>query len=316
MTKKITELNALTAPATADIIEIVDDVAVTPTSKKIALSDLWKVVNSFTATTSPQDGDYIPLYSTSDSAIRKILKGDLISGSVISEGWVSASETWTYASADAPTYTFTIASFDATSKYSVGMRIKLTQTTARYFIITKVVFDDPGSTITIYGGTDYELLDGEITLTYYSSQKAPLGFPLDPTKWTVITTDTSERNQLAPTEFTWYNNGSLSISIPIGAWNVYYRGLLQPYDASSGTWNGQTTLSTANNSETDVDLTCIFFAAGVTALAMTATSQKQLILTSKTVYYLNERAASAGLDGIDLRGDILKTIIRAVCAYL
>ena len=80
MTKKITELDALTAPAIADIIEIVDDVAVTPTSKKIALSDLWKVVNSFTATTSPQDGDYIPIYSSTDGAIRKALKSNLFSG--------------------------------------------------------------------------------------------------------------------------------------------------------------------------------------------------------------------------------------------
>lgn len=78
MTKKITDLVALTAPAIADLLEIVDDVAGTATSKKIVLSDLWKVVNSFTATTDPQGGDYIPMYSTSDSAIRRTLISDLV----------------------------------------------------------------------------------------------------------------------------------------------------------------------------------------------------------------------------------------------
>ena len=29
------------------------------------------------------------------------------------DGWIPADETWTYASADDPTYTFTIATFDA-----------------------------------------------------------------------------------------------------------------------------------------------------------------------------------------------------------
>jgi len=37
---KITELPALTAPVAADLVEVVDDVAVTPTSKKVTVGDL------------------------------------------------------------------------------------------------------------------------------------------------------------------------------------------------------------------------------------------------------------------------------------
>ena len=48
-------------------------------------------------------------------------------------GWISAGETWTYASADDPTYTFTISG-DLTTKYYAGMRISLTQTTEKFFI--------------------------------------------------------------------------------------------------------------------------------------------------------------------------------------
>ena len=97
----------------------------------------------------------------------------------VGNGWTPALETWTYASADDPTYTFTISG-DLTDKYSAGMRIKLTQTTAKYFIITKVAYSSPNTTITVYGGTDYDLANATITNPYYSVVKAPQGFPLDP----------------------------------------------------------------------------------------------------------------------------------------
>lgn len=42
------------------------------------------------------------------------------------EGWVSSGETWTYASADSPTFTLTTPG-DKTYKYSPGMRVKYTQ---------------------------------------------------------------------------------------------------------------------------------------------------------------------------------------------
>src|SRR3989304_2551793 len=100
-------------------------------------------------------------------------------------GWVNADETWVYASADDPTFTFTIAGVDLTGKYSAGMRIKLTQTTAKYFIITKVAFSTD-TTITIYGGTDYDLANAAMPAPFYSTVKAPLSFPLDPLLWSVI----------------------------------------------------------------------------------------------------------------------------------
>src|SRR5690606_22909761 len=110
-----------------------------------------------------------------------------------------------------------------TGKYSAGMRIKLTQTTAKYFIITKVAYSDPNTTITVYGGTDYDLANAAITDPYYSQVKAPVGFPLDPSKWSVLVTDSSSRSQATPTSNQWYNLGSVSITIPIGYWVVSYK---------------------------------------------------------------------------------------------
>jgi len=50
---KITELDELTTPAAADLLEIVDDVAGTPTSKKVTLENIYKHL----AIGSDADGD-------------------------------------------------------------------------------------------------------------------------------------------------------------------------------------------------------------------------------------------------------------------
>jgi len=41
--RKVTELAALTTPAAADLLHIVDDVAAVPTNKKIVVSDLFEI---------------------------------------------------------------------------------------------------------------------------------------------------------------------------------------------------------------------------------------------------------------------------------
>lgn len=122
-------------------------------------------------------------------------------------GWVEADETWTYASADDPTFVITVPS-GAASKYSVGMKIKLTQTTVRYFIITAVT----DTTLTVYGGTDYDLADAAISANYYSLVKSPQGFPLDPDKWTYAPTVTDT------TSAGFYNHATLNV--PLGIWNT------------------------------------------------------------------------------------------------
>jgi hypothetical protein len=84
------------------------------------------------------------------------------------DGWVSVTDAWTYASAT----TITVPS-DATTKYSIGDKIKLTQTTVKYFYITAVA----ATTLTITGGSDYTLVNAAITGVYFSKMATPLGFP-------------------------------------------------------------------------------------------------------------------------------------------
>ena len=234
------------------------------------------------------------------------------------DGWIPANETWAYASADDPTYTFTIASFDATTKYNAGMKIKLTQSTGgtKFAIITKVVFDDPGSTITAYFGTDYNLEDEAITAPYYSLVKAPFGFPLDPTKWTVEVATTSDLEQTEPTASVWYNVGSLSIDIPIGNWRVYYSILTDLQWAGAVTNDIRITLSTANNSESDSKWTCWHYTLSVTRQITTSTKENPIVISTKDTYYLNGFTSTESCYTINFRGDLSPSIIRAVCAYL
>jgi len=282
---KLTALSEITAPALTDIMYLVATPGGTPAEKKLELTNLLKLINV--------------------------------------DGWIPAGETWVYASADDPTFTFTIAGVDLTTKYYPGMRLKLTQTTPKYFIVTKVAFST-NTTVTVYGGTDYDLADAAITLPYYSTAKAPAGFPLDPLKWMVEVKDTTDATQATPSANTWYNLGTVTISIPIGVWNVGYWATLYIADTNVIRASAQITLSTANDSESDNDFTGRLsintddVSGIVIAISAIQTKTKYLALTAKTAYYLNALSETATADSIYFLGSSTygTTIVRAVCAYL
>lgn len=151
--------------------------------------------------------------------------GSDIKPSAIFSGWIDAlGETWAYISAT----TFTVDA-DVTNKYSVGMKIRLTQTTVRYFIITAVSAYSGGyTTITVYGGTDYTLANAAITSPYYSTVKSPFGFPMSRNKWSItLATDSttygyafSSGYWVRPTDNNAAGGNALAdIVIPIGLWH-------------------------------------------------------------------------------------------------
>lgn len=84
------------------------------------------------------------------------------------DGWTTVTGTWTYASAT----TITVPS-GAASLYQIGDKIKLTQTTEKYFIVTAVA----DALLTVTGGSDYSVANAAITSPYYSHQENPIGFP-------------------------------------------------------------------------------------------------------------------------------------------
>ena len=168
----------------------------------------------------------------------------------ISTGWQPTTATITYSSADSPTFVANTAT-DLTGLISVGMRLKLTQTTVKYFIVTAIT----STKITLYGGTDYTLANSTISNVYFSNVKAPLGFPLSPDKWSVKTVINTDIQQVSPTTNTWYNLGAKNIALPIGVWHLYFKSFISPYRTTAGGLSQLVTLSTANNSESNKNLT-------------------------------------------------------------
>jgi hypothetical protein len=88
------------------------------------------------------------------------------------DGWLAAGETFTYASST----TFTVAG-DRTVRYSKGTRIKLTQSTVKYFVVTLSAFSAGVTTVTITGGTDYTLANAVVSDPFYSYAANPQGYP-------------------------------------------------------------------------------------------------------------------------------------------
>ena len=246
----------------------------------------------------------------------KVTGSQRITDGLTWDGWAAGTGTWSYSSADDPTFVMSMPDADA-EKMNIGDRIKLTQTSAKYFIVTAKGTPSGGSTpVTIYGGTDYDLANATITSPYYSHVKNPLGFPASPAKWTVEYRSTTNGSQASPVANTWYNAGSHSISIPIGAWRVYYQNaVFVTNGATPAAVNVYCTLSTANNSESDIDFSVSVSGSDVKYIYGPIMREKLLGITSKTTYYLNIRTVSpcTAIGDDAARSPVL---IRAVCAYL
>ena len=239
------------------------------------------------------------------------------------DGWTPTTDTWEFASVDDPTGVITVPT-DATTKYSVGMRITFVNATNTiYGIITAVT----ATTITFLheiDPTDSEALhlmaDSAITAPEYSTQKAPFGFPPQEPKWTVEASFTTGESN-SPDQNTWYNLETVLIAIPIGCWDVSYMASFEFQKNATTTVTGYSTLSTANNSESDADFTWRFYmyddvASTNLMCAGTTYREKNLTLTTKDIYYLNSRMTDASPTAIRLRSNLSPTILRAVCAYL
>jgi len=133
----------------------------------ISASQLVRVNSGATALEglTPPSGDLVGTTATQTES-NKTFTSPLFQGTV--DGWISANETWTYASAS----TITVPT-GAASKYAVGDRIKWTQTTVKYGVIVTVA----DTLLTIAVNTDYVVTNAAITLNYYSHELSPIGYP-------------------------------------------------------------------------------------------------------------------------------------------
>lgn len=166
--------------------------------------------------TNPASG-YNKIYVKSDDKVYKLTSAGVESeiGASNVDGWTPANETWTYASAT----TITVPT-GAASKYSKGDKIKLTQTTVKYFYIVGVA----DTVLTITGGSSYTLTSETISANYYSHQASPVGFP-SYFNYTPTITTTGGSVTTSQNAFRFYILGSI-VYIPQGSFS---------FSASSGT---------------------------------------------------------------------------------
>lgn len=285
-----------------------------------AIQDMASTIHAATNKATPVDADEFGIYDSVIGLLNKVtwsnikatLKAYFDTLYPDTSGWIALGAC-TYETADAPTFQFSIAA-DVTGFIGVGNRIKLTQTTVKYFIVTAVGAYSGGKTIiTVYGGTDYTLANAVITSPFFSIAKAPFGFPLSEIKWRVRLTDTATRTQASPVVGTVYNLGSLSISAPIGVWKPVISALIYTSKAVPPT-NMYLALSTANNSISNTAMMGGAYGTGITAFSSIHKTDDVITVSSKTTYYLVEK--TDGADSINIAGATIPTTVDLICGYL
>lgn len=80
-------------------------------------------------------------------------------------------------------------------------------------IFTKVT----SSELTVFTGSDYGIMNDGFSTSYFSYQKVPFGFPANGEKWVIETFSNDSTSTITQA---WGNNGNISLSIPIGSWDV------------------------------------------------------------------------------------------------
>lgn len=240
-------------------------------------------------------------------------------------GWqLYSAVTPTYTSADDPTYVITFAGVDLTSIMSVGMKVKFTNNSTTFYGFISALSFSTNTVMTLYGGTDYDVANSAISAFYFSTDRAPQGFPLDPTKWSVLVTDATQQSG-AISATTWTNVGSTNaqITIPIGIWDVYVKASAYADRTTAGTGDGLSgALSTASNTASDGEMMALvnYYGSGVASTSDLyggiLTFRKTLVLAAKTLYYLNWYSGNAGTvtQNVTTYGGTM--VLRATIAYL
>lgn len=88
-------------------------------------------------------------------------------------GWSLDGDTWVYASATS----FKIVGKDVRTRFPVGTKLRLTNTTVKYFYAISATLSGSDTLVTVTGGSDYSLANAAITLPSYSYAETPQGFP-------------------------------------------------------------------------------------------------------------------------------------------
>jgi hypothetical protein len=158
-------------------------------------------------------------------------------------------------------------------------------TLTKYALVTASSYSAPNTTVTIYSGTDHTMSNSIISNAYYSTQKAPYGFPLGQEKWSVTYENNSTTLQPSPVNNVWYNLGG-SLSIPIGKWDVYWGVSAATVTGASGNLSVWIGLSLGASTDPGVGNKLKFMAAPVTQVTGAAHAKRPFSTATKITRYL------------------------------
>lgn len=124
-----------------------------------------------------EDGTFGIDVSSSGFDVHSAYEGEMDLTSKATDAWTSLNpNNFTYSDAN----TITISNYTPSSVFQIGDKIKLVQTTAKYFYITRV----NSGTINVRAGTDYTVANATITEFYFAREKMPSDF----TDWFTVDT--------------------------------------------------------------------------------------------------------------------------------
>lgn len=221
-----------------------------------------------------------------------------------------------------PQYNYVITGTgDLTSTLQEGMKVKLTQTTDKFFYVTKVTYSSPLTYIYLFGGTDYEMSSETITNPHYSINHLPYGFPaVNSGKWTISLTSSASA-ACTPSANEWWNLNSLWIIKPIGTFKLSYLARLYGSSANSNySFAMSSTLSSnplASSNNEATFMQSIYFAGAATNAGEIQTRGELFGTGNSLAYYLLEQSPTRWnvLSSLSLRGDWTPTILSATVGY-
>lgn len=286
--------------------------------------------------------DLVPASATTGAEGTVQLAGDLggtsaaptVLGVTSWNGWIPDTNAWAYNAATSGSMGVIHVTGDCTGYIQPGTRVKYTQTTVKYGIVVQVNAygaDESGKTrIYVYGGTDYTTANAAISATSFSHSHAPMGFNPSIAKWTVLVTDSSGRFQSNPDNTTKYNPGSLSVTIPVGTWDLSWSLVFRAQsDAAQTAFNAFFAMSDTNNGLTDSTGQTIFdkikgdYVQGGASSTLEIrlpgyTESDGYVLTAATTYYFMawSTSGSSVMNSIGFDNGNTAMKFKARCAFL
>ena len=174
---------------------------------------------------------------------------------------------------------------------------------------------DSGVGAVIIDGEGAETIVGKTTIEM-TAQYESVTLVADSNEWLIVkevcrevlqATDSTNR---ALSSASWTNAGSLSLAVTPGVWKISYRVLVIVSNEALDNYIA-TTLSTANNSESDTDMTAHIQGSASAYDGCTLYLERRIDISADTTYYLNALLENVGKTGSCLNGTT-PAIIEAV----